>query len=154
MALGNQKKVAADMAKKRNERPWYRDGLRFECTQCGDCCTGEPGYVWVDPPEIEALARRMQMEVGAFERKFVRTVGTRKSLVEYPDGDCIFLDPETRGCTVYEQRPVQCRTWPFWDSTLENQRAWKETCEVCPGSGQGKLYSFEEIEIRRKERDV
>lgn len=142
------------MAKKKDERPWYREGLRFECTQCGDCCTGEPGYVWVDQQEIEALARRMQMDVDVFERKFVRTVGVRKSLVEYSDGDCIFLDPETRGCSVYEQRPVQCRTWPFWDSTLENRRAWKETCDVCPGSGRGKLYSFEEIEIRRKEREV
>lgn len=142
------------MAKKKDERPWYREGLRFECTQCGDCCTGEPGHVWVDQQEIEALARRMQMEVDVFERKFVRTVGIRKSLVEYSDGDCIFLDPETRGCSVYEQRPVQCRTWPFWDSTLENRRAWKETCDVCPGSGRGKLYSFEEIEIRRKEREV
>lgn len=142
------------MAKKKTDDPWYRDGLRFECTQCGDCCTGEPGYVWVDEQEIVALARRMEMDVDTFEHRFVRSVGPRKTLVEYPDGDCIFLDPETRGCTVYDQRPVQCRTWPFWDSTLENRRAWKETCEVCPGSGRGKLYTFEEIEVRRKEREV
>lgn len=142
------------MAKKKTDDPWYRDGLRFECTQCGDCCTGEPGYVWVDEQEIVALARRMEMDVDTFEHRFVRSVGPRKTLVEYPDGDCIFLDPETRGCTVYGQRPVQCRTWPFWDSTLENRRAWKETCEVCPGSGRGKLYTFEEIEVRRKEREV
>ncbi|WP_164103783.1 YkgJ family cysteine cluster protein [Candidatus Laterigemmans baculatus] len=142
------------MLEKQTDEPWYRDGLRFECTQCGDCCTGEPGYVWVDEQEIAALAARLEMDVDAFEHRFVRAVGLRKTLVEYPDGDCIFLDPETRGCTVYDLRPVQCRTWPFWDSTLENRRAWKETCAVCPGSGRGKLYTFEEIEIRRKEREV
>jgi hypothetical protein len=39
-----------------DEHPWYKDGLRFTCTGCGDCCTGAPGYVWVNKEEIEALA--------------------------------------------------------------------------------------------------
>ena len=44
------------MAKKKKAAdPWYADGLRFECTQCGDCCSGEPGYVWVDEDEIESM---------------------------------------------------------------------------------------------------
>ena len=34
--------------------PWYKDGLRFQCTGCGDCCTGGPGYVWVNQAEIDA----------------------------------------------------------------------------------------------------
>lgn len=149
------KKTTGPQTSKQTTRlPWYKDGLQFECTQCGDCCSGAPGFVWVDEPEIEKLAARMDLELDAFERKFVRHVGGRKSLVEYPDGDCIFLDPKTRGCTVYEDRPVQCRTWPFWDSNLTSRRAWKETCQVCPGSGQGKLYTLDEIEIRRKEKDV
>lgn len=134
--------------------PWYQDGLQFECTQCGDCCTGEPGFVWVDDEEIAKLAKRMQMDIDSFEHKFVRRVGVQKSLVEYPDGDCIFLDPETRGCSVYEDRPVQCRTWPFWNSNLTSRREWKETCKVCPGSGTGRLYTLEEIEVRRLEKDV
>lgn len=28
------------------------------------------------------------------------------------DGDCTFLDPTTRRCTVYEQRPDTCRMHP------------------------------------------
>ena len=39
-------------------RLWYRDGLQFECTQCGNCCTGDPGYVWVTPEEIKAIAAK------------------------------------------------------------------------------------------------
>ena len=141
----------SDSAKK---KPWYHEGLQFECSQCGDCCTGEPGYVWVEEHEIIKLAQHLAMDVDAFERKFVRQVGPRKSLVEYPDGDCIFLDPENRGCSVYEARPIQCRTWPFWDSNLSSRKAWKETCEVCPGSGTGRVYTFKEIEVRRKEKEV
>ena len=34
------------------EQPWYKDGLGFQCTQCGDCCTGAPGYVWINAAEI------------------------------------------------------------------------------------------------------
>ena len=35
---------------------WYKDGLQFTCSQCGDCCTGAPGFVWVNGDEIRALA--------------------------------------------------------------------------------------------------
>ena len=128
-----------------SEQPWFRDGLRFECTQCGNCCTGAPGYVWVNKDEIEALAKRLGLATDEFERQHVRRVGVRKSLIEYDNGDCVFFDGQTRRCTVYEDRPRQCRTWPFWDSNVRTEKAWKETCQVCPGSGQGTLVPVEKI---------
>jgi Fe-S-cluster containining protein len=131
------------------EQPWYADGLRFKCTGCGDCCTGAPGYVWVNQAEIDALARRLGMAVDEFERRYVREVGVRRTLKELKNYDCVFLDPETRKCTVYEDRPRQCRTWPFWNSNLKSSEAWRQTCDVCPGSGHGKLYSIEAIEEQR-----
>lgn len=130
-------------------QPWYRDGLKFECSQCGDCCTGGPGYVWVNDEEIAALAAETKMDRAEFEAVYVRKVGFRKSLREYPDGDCVFLNPDSRGCDVYSARPRQCRTWPFWDSNIRTPDDWEETCRVCPGSGTGKLYSLEEIDQRR-----
>jgi len=133
-----------------SNQPWYKDGLRFSCTECGDCCTGAPGYVWVNKEEIERLARRLGETVEAFERKYVRQVGIRKSLVEFADGDCVFFDGETRKCKVYEDRPRQCRTWPFWDSNINTKEAWLQTCAVCPGSGKGRLYQLGEIESQRK----
>ncbi len=139
------------MAKK---TPWYRDGLQFECTQCGVCCSGAPGFVWVNAAEIKEMARVMEMTDADFRHKFVRNEGSRHSLVEYPDGDCIFLDPKTRGCMVYEARPIQCRTWPFWTSNVQSKRAWEETCKECPGAGQGKLYDLEHIESERKRKRV
>lgn len=130
------------------DRPWYHEGLRFSCTQCGDCCTGAPGYVWVNKAEIETLSRRLKLSVEEFESRYVRSVGVRKSLVEFANGDCVFLDGKTRGCSVYEDRPRQCRTWPFWDSNVRTPQAWQQTCEVCPGSGKGQLVSVEEIKNR------
>ena len=133
------------------EPPWYAEGLKFKCSGCGDCCTGAPGYVWVNKQEITALAAALGFDdVEQFEDKYVRKIGIRKSLVEFPNGDCVFFDNGTRKCGVYQHRPRQCKTWPFWDSNLKNPQAWEETCESCPGSGQGKLYSLEQIEAQRK----
>lgn len=130
--------------------PWYRGGLQFQCSGCGDCCTGAPGYVWVNGEEIEAIAGAVGAEsIEDFEDAYVRRVGARKSLREFPDGACVFFDTETRKCQVYEVRPRQCRTWPFWESNLRSPKTWQETCENCPGSGEGRLYTLDEIEARR-----
>ena len=137
-----------------SEMPWYTDGLRFECSQCGDCCTGAPGFVWVSQAEIDALAEEVGMVPEQFEDTYVRKIGARRSLREFPNGDCVFFDTENKGCQVYEARPIQCRTWPFWDSNLKSAKAWKETCEECPGSGNGKVYSLEEIESQRKQMRI
>jgi Fe-S-cluster containining protein len=72
-------------------------------------------------------------------------VGIRRSLVEFPDGDCVFFDAQKRKCSVYEARPLQCRTWPFWESNIKTEKAWQRTCSVCPGSGQGTLVPLEKI---------
>ena len=128
-----------------SDEPWYKDGLRFKCTQCGDCCTGAPGFVWVNAAEIAAFAKRFDMPVDEFEKKYVRRVGIRKSLVEYDNGDCVFFDTEKRRCTVYEDRPRQCRTWPFWQSNVRTAETWAQTCEACPGSGTGNLVPLEKI---------
>ena len=128
--------------------PWYTDGLRFTCTGCGDCCTGAPGFVWVNQEEIAALAAKVGLSVDEFESRYVRRIGVRKSLYEHDNGDCVFFDNQTRKCRVYDTRPRQCRTWPFWDSNIRTRETWADTCQVCPGSGQGRLYQLAEIQVQ------
>jgi Fe-S-cluster containining protein len=132
-----------------DQAPWYKDGLRFQCTACGDCCTGAPGYVWVNSDEIERLAIEVGISVDEFVDTYTRKIGIRYSLKEFPNGSCVFFDEKKRTCEVYAARPRQCRTWPFWDSNIKNEDAWQETCAICPGSGKGKLYSLEHIEAQR-----
>jgi len=134
--------------------PWYQAGLRFECTQCGNCCTGAPGYVWVNKEEIETLAGLLKLDVEEFEKRYVRRVGIRKSLVEFPNGDCVFFHSESRTCQVYEGRPRQCRTWPFWNSNLAGPEAWERAAEHCPGCNRGKLVTLEKIEEQRNTMPV
>ncbi|MDR3635503.1 MAG: YkgJ family cysteine cluster protein [Isosphaeraceae bacterium] len=124
--------------------PWYRDGLAFECTRCGACCTGAPGYVWVDEQEIARLASFRGESFEQFSGRYVRRVGTRYSLIEKPGGDCIFWD-QRAGCTVYPARPVQCQTWPFWPENIESAADWHQVQRGCPGAGRGQLFTVDEI---------
>ena len=138
-----------------SDAPWYADGLRFKCTGCGDCCTGAPGFVWVNQAEIEAMAELAAMSPAAFEKKYVRRIGIRRSLREDPQNyDCVFFDNVTRKCRVYSARPRQCRTWPFWNSNIKSEATWSGTAESCPGCNRGKLYTIEEIDSRAGEIDV
>jgi hypothetical protein len=136
------------MGSPETESPWYRDGLPFECTRCGACCTGAPGYVWVNAEEIAALAEHRGESVEQFSKKYVRRVGQRYSLTEKPGGDCVFWDKKA-GCTVYPARPIQCRTWPFWPENLETPDDWKHVESTCPGSRRGQWFSLEEIQAAR-----
>ena len=80
---------------------WYGGGLRFSCTQCGRCCTGAPGYVWVTRAEAERLASFLRLEAEDFARRYLRRALGRLALRERANGDCVFYD---RGCTVYPAR--------------------------------------------------
>jgi Fe-S-cluster containining protein len=101
--------------------------------------------VWVNKAEVAALAGAIGIEVSEFERRYVRKVGIRKSLIEWGNGDCIFFHGESRTCQVYDVRPRQCRTWPFWPSNLASPAAWKDTSERCPGCNRGRLAPLAEI---------
>lgn len=127
---------------------WYHEGLRFRCTGCGDCCSGEPGFVWVTQAEIDAMARHLDQSPAEFEQRYVRAVGVRRSLIELRSGDCVFLDRRNGGCLVYPARPRQCRTWPFWAANLRSPQTWQETAEACPGCNKGQLHRLEEIQQR------
>lgn len=137
---------------------WYRDGLRFACTQCGNCCTGGPGAVWFTPEEGVAMAQRLGLDEATFLERFTRRIGTRRSLNERRTAfgyDCIFLDRATRPgkavCGLYEARPMQCRTWPFWPENLDSREAWTSVKErtPCPGMDGGPLHDFVAITIER-----
>ena len=125
------------------KKPWYHEGLHFGCVQCGRCCTGAPGYVWVTAEEIKRLAKAKGMTPRQFRLEFVVDYGEKMSLAERPNYDCVML--EDGRCSVYDCRPRQCRTFPFWKHNIKNRRAWKRAARECPGVDHGRLYGLEEI---------
>jgi Fe-S-cluster containining protein len=130
---------------------WYRAGLHFSCTQCGNCCTGAPGYVWVTPEEIDKIAAFLGRPGQGLSKEHLRRVRRKYSLTEHRNGDCCFLKTENgkRTCSIYPVRPLQCRTWPFWESNLDSPHDWNSAARGCPGMNRGREYDYVQIEVIR-----
>ena len=154
-----------DVVQSRTDAPWFEQGLTFTCQQCGNCCTGGPGYVWISDEEIDRLAALLKLQRDAVITKYCRSIGQRYSLNERhtPQGlyDCVFLEelklPEggvKRVCSIYAARPLQCRTWPFWDGVLASRENWEAAGKRCHGINHGsRTFTREQIEALRDARD-
>jgi len=156
-----------DVLEEDGAQTWYKDGLHFTCTQCGNCCTGPPGYVWISREEIVRLAEFLKITPQETVEKYCRKVDGRFSLKERrtPEGlyDCIFLKEQPaapgegqaiasrrKACSVYSVRPLQCRTWPFWPENLSSPSGWKHAGKRCHGIDHGnRHFTQQQIESIR-----
>ena len=137
-------------------REWYEDGLRFECTQCGACCTGAPGFVLFTDEEAAAIAARLHLTIAEFLERFTHETSAGRSLTEHETEfglDCVFLDRETAPgkavCSIHDLRPMQCRTFPFWPEHLKSRAAWACVGTECEGVNHGPVVPIEAIRIDR-----
>ena len=89
------------------------------CSSCeARCCTGESGYIHVSASEIESIADFLGLDPQEFTKIYLYKHGYRYSIKERKIGEsyeCAFYNRESNGCAIYETRPQQCRTFPFWD---------------------------------------
>jgi Fe-S-cluster containining protein len=133
--------------------PFWKDGIRFQCQSSGNCCTshGEYGFVYMTVEDRERMAKVLGMTAAAFTKKHCMKTGGVYALKEDPKNpDCMFL--KNKRCSVYEGRPTQCRTWPFWPEVM-NAKAWKkEIASFCPGVDKGPIIPAEKIEIAMAEQ--
>lgn len=109
------------------------------CETCpGRCCTGESGSIWVQRDEVRAIAGVLKCSEADVLRDYTHRVGYRVSLNEKPwaNGEfaCVFYED---GCSIYEARPKQCRTFPFWPR-YKRKRHLPELMEECPGVFPGR----------------
>lgn len=118
--------------------PWYEEGLDFSCTGCSKCCQVD-GDVWLAPEEVTNIVNYLDdgengvSSIDGFRKKYIRAeiapADGDHSLswmcLKRKEGACIFLDPSGQ-CGIYDVRPVQCSTYPFWPSLLEDSDVWGE----------------------------
>lgn len=130
-----------------NNSEFYKKGLRFQCQGSGNCCTshGEFGFVFLTIDDRRRFAKHLKLSTAAFTRKYCDLKdGVWHLKEDKKNPDCMFL--ANKRCSVYEARPTQCRTWPFWPEVM-NAKSWgKEVASFCPGVGKGQLWSKTEIE--------
>jgi Fe-S-cluster containining protein len=128
-----------DTDKKHPQSPAHASIAKSETTQrtcmrCGTCCEkGGPGFHQED---------RMLIEKGRIPLKYLYTI--RKGEFAYDnvngclmpvDSDiikikgkedtwtCIFFDEQNRGCSIYNDRPLECRALKCWD-TVELEKMY------------------------------
>jgi len=130
-----------------DKKEWWHEGVRFECQGSGKCCTshGEFGFVFMTLEDRQRMATVLKMRTAAFTKKYCdKTQGVWHLKEDPQNPDCMFL--KNKRCSVYEGRPTQCRTWPFWPE-LMNAKAWaKDVKAFCPGVGEGSVIPREKIE--------
>lgn len=134
---------------------WYaKDGLQFSCTGCGYCCGVEPGYVFLSKNDVTQLSAVLGITEEQCMNLYCRKIDMGSfymvSLLEKEGNSCIFL--EKQGCSVYQGRPSQCKTYPFWEQVVDSEESWKREEKYCPGIGQGKVYHEKEISALLKIR--
>ena len=122
---------------------FFDKGIRFTCTECGQCCTGEPGRVRISREELEALAGHLALSPGELIEGCLVHGPDGFRIREKPNGDCHFF--KNNRCGIYDFRPRQCRTFPFWVNNMRSEKAWEKTCARCPGIGEGRHYTRDEI---------
>ncbi|MEE9165798.1 MAG: YkgJ family cysteine cluster protein [Nitrospinota bacterium] len=126
-----------------NNRSYFFDnGIRFECQQCGACCTGSPGTIYVDKSEVSSIAKFLQISVSDFKEKYLYPFKNSYSILEHSDGQCFFYNGEYK---IYPVRPGQCSSYPFWFTNLRSEKKWQSVSKECRGIGQGRLYSKKKI---------
>lgn len=104
--------------------------------------------------EAEGMARTLNLSYEEFMQRYAIRRGPTWILqeVEAPDGegfDCALLarDGQTgmTRCTVHKERPMQCRTWPFWPENLRSRRTWRQAASECEGIERGPMVGYREI---------
>ncbi len=106
-------------------------GFRFRCRRSGNCCARPAGVVRVTDAEVGAMAAARSMSTAGFRSRFVDPRGDR--LRDGPGGRCPMLaDGAVARCTVYEARPAQCRSWPYWPG-MRIPAVVEQARRFCPG---------------------
>ncbi|OGP50300.1 MAG: hypothetical protein A2Y79_00990 [Deltaproteobacteria bacterium RBG_13_43_22] len=96
------------------------------CLRCGDCCRqGSPTLYVEDRPILrKGIITRLDLltlragEIGFSNatQDLVLLPEERIKVKEKPGGrECLFLESETNGCSIYEDRPLQCRAMECWN---------------------------------------
>lgn len=128
-----------------------RKGLKFQCQpDCGKCCVSHDDYAFTFLTE-EDLARLEKhlgkpRETFAMKGKFDRTrssdLPAERWYLKMTGPRCQFL--KGTGCGIYDARPTQCRTFPFWPENMP-KNDWEDLKSFCPGIGKGPAWPKEKV---------
>ena len=144
-AAANAQATEQTKQQKADSEKWWSEGVRFECQGSGQCCVsrGQYGYVYLTLEDRQNMGRLMKITTSKFTRTYCAKTDGVYHVKDGPTPDCRFL--KNNRCEVYQARPMQCRTWPFWPEVMAPKSWAKEVAAFCPGVGKGKLVDAKTI---------
>lgn len=99
------------------------------CLECANCCKNySPRF---KTPDIKRLARHLKMKEGDFIETYLRLDEEGDYVVK--SSPCPFLGTDNY-CSVYEERPSDCRRFPYSDEDvlLKRRSISLKNSEFCP----------------------
>jgi len=118
--------------------------VKFECQPtCVNCCQLSQGFVFLTENEAAKIAVYLNVSEDELLHYFTKVIDDKLCLVDGEENNCVFL--ENLKCNIYDVRPSQCQTYPFWPENMKSKFRWQLTSKECPGIGMGRTYSDDEI---------
>jgi Fe-S-cluster containining protein len=118
----------------------YPTAMRFRCTKCGICCGNTQEkirHILLLGTETEQIAAATSQPISEFAVKFEGKAPYSHEIKKTAEnGKCVFL--KKNHCTIYSQRPLICRFYPFELKIVMNQKHEFLYTDECPGIGKGK----------------
>lgn len=115
--------------------------LKYDCDRCVAYCCSIYERVQVTPKDLRRLAAHFKVTTEAAALRFSKLNGKERILRRRADRlfgqACMFLNQETRKCTIYDARPEVCREFPddsrcaYFD-LIEWERKQQDDPDVIP----------------------
>ncbi len=132
---------------------WNTQDVHFSCSGCGKCCLNE-GSVWLNVDECADLCFHLDEPIQSVADKYfsdympgwakLKNVQVQSKDEGVTRDGCVFLDDEGKKCTIYEARPIQCRTYPWWPRLLLNESAYSNEAVTPDFIAEGRHWSAAE----------
>ena len=137
--------------------------MKFECQEScgGKCCTFEWGngasFVFLTKADQERLelsyGLKVRLHIAESIFDFTRFMPgkSQQAHILMTEKGCPFF--KEGKCGVYNERPTQCRTFPYWPELLKEKNLEKVK-EVCPGIGKGSGEKGVDLMLEQIEADM
>lgn len=108
-----------------------------ECKRCGTCCAnGGPALHQQDKQLVEGgaipISHLITMRKGELVHNPVtnRLQRVKNELIKIngvgKEWSCFYFDPDQKGCTIYDSRPIACQALECWDTEAVEQMIEKD----------------------------
>ena len=116
----------------------YPSHIRFGCLKCALCCGNtqeKTRHIILLRKEAEEISKKIQQPITKFSVPIEGKPPYVFEMKKKKDGKCIFLDNDR--CSIYPERPLVCRFYPFELKPQQEQTFNFIPTEECPGINTG-----------------